>query len=76
MATFNPGAPPAIGWWLTLNPSSRVLGWRWWNGMVWSVTCNPINTAAQAAHCAACSTMYSQVIEWSDYYPTDARVPR
>lgn len=78
------GDAPAIGWWMCrdnlFGPGER---WRWWDGDCWSLFAEPYHDAHHAAwvashraNCAATDNLPELVIEWCDYYPTDARVAR
>lgn len=71
---WHKGPPPHVGWW---NASSCRLNqsWRWWDGTCWSVCADPYQSAESAAEDArvVCN---SALIEWTDYYPEGARVPR
>ncbi len=74
---WHKGPPPYIGWW---NASSGRCSthWRWWDGKQWSV----IVFSKEPAHLAAaisaypCAKSQAPFIEWTDYYPANARVPR
>lgn len=73
---WHKGPPPHVGWW---NASvGRVSGvWRWWNGEYWSMHATSRAKAIDAAQQAAQKSINGQEkIEWSDYYPENARVPR
>lgn len=72
--TWHKGPPPHVGWW---NASSRRLPdyWRWWDGAAWSGSAMGTDSATDALEWALHPG--SPIgIEWSDYYPADARVPR
>jgi len=70
---WNQGPPPHIGWWnASISHSSSA--WRWWNGSHWSFVAYDDYTATRARHQAAKLTRAD--IEWTDYYPVDARVAR
>lgn len=69
------GPPPHIGWWNASN--AKVLNvWRWWNGEQWSVAAYPEYASTDIARVARRPDAYQERIEWSDYYPEAARVPR
>lgn len=78
--TWHKGPPPHQGWW---NASFCADGdcWRWWNGYCWSAPVYPECTAEQAEERVRKFFAYlvpgsKLEIEWSGYYPKDARVPR
>lgn len=73
--TRHKGPPPHIGWW---NASSYGTGyiWRWCDGRQWSIEAVPNDTAQAAAIAATHKGIYQEKIEWTDYYPKNARVPR
>jgi hypothetical protein len=53
--------------------------WRWWNGKCWSVNAIECFMATQAAHFAKRNSSFgfeNYSIEWTYYYPKNARVPR
>lgn len=71
---WHKGSPPHIGWWnASFLKEPRI--WRWWNGKAWSVSSlawqlqAPVRTEAELE-------MLQGRIEWTDYYPDNARVPR
>lgn len=72
--TWHSGPPPHVGWWNASN--ARWTGqWRWWDGVQWSDWAGPSYTAKDA-RAAVLRLDYDGGIEWSDYYPEGARVPR
>lgn len=74
---WNPGPPPHVGWWNATISGIRT-AWRWWDGRRWSHFAGPADddhSAGRAASSKTAST-FSESIEWSDYYPANARVPR
>lgn len=80
--TWNDGPPPYAGWWnarVTYRGISRSDAWGWWDGKVWSTFTDEQSTPADAA--LAASQIGAQDgacghVQWSDYYPEGARVPR
>lgn len=73
---WHSGPPPHVGWW---NASACYDddAWRWWNGECWSPSVyayEPIRAVVRAAsmHTVFCTGE----IEWTDYWPENARVPR
>ena len=74
--TWHKGPPPHVGWW---NASTARLdeSWRWWDGSRWSVSFSPNKGRAAAGRAVKCPTGTPSVrIEWNDYWPDGARVPR
>lgn len=73
---FIPSPPPHIGWWYT----SDIIfsnAWRWWNGEGWSVGCHSDYSNSEVAQLSAIpSVCENHEIQWSTYYPKNARVPR
>ena len=72
---WHKGPPPHVGWW---NASFMQYPgvWRWWNGRRWSLPrtkhADKWEIGGAARHLEA-STVF---IEWTDYWPEGARVPR
>jgi hypothetical protein len=63
---WNKGKPPSIGWWPT------AVGYRWWDGEVWSWAAFMHESAEKAAHWAAKKEAMQMAIEWTDrpaYWP-------
>lgn len=74
MRTWHKGPPPHIGWWnASTYRSDRT--WRWWDGSLWSRSAAPGKSAKEAARLARNPSPVSG-IEWTDYWPENARVPR
>lgn len=78
---WHKGPPPHVGWWLTRYRTSggRYVHefWRWWNGWLYSLGVEGEETVDEAAECARWPCFGPEDgIEWSDYYPPNARVPR
>ena len=73
---WHKGPPPHIGWW-NASFGRREDAWRWWNGEWWSRDALPYYSGHEAAVFAERRAIALQRdIEWSDYYPENARVPR
>lgn len=71
------GPPPHIGWWnASLGRSCDA--WRWWDGEKWSVPATPTTPAGLAAAKSEVksSSQVQPYIEWTDYWPENARVER
>ena len=72
---WHKGQPPHIGWWNASNRRSEIM-WRWWNGHLWSWFALPMYSAKMAAESATVHSGIITLIEWTDYWPENARVPR
>lgn len=73
---WHKGPPPHVGWWNASSIRSNTC-WSWWNGEFWGKATDPSDSASGASCQAAertCREPHS--IEWTDYYPKNARVPR
>jgi hypothetical protein len=74
--TWHKGPPPHIGWWNASNGKVNIF-WRWWNGKHWSEPCFSGDCANTAARYAKIKHQgWPEEIEWTNYYPKNARVPR
>lgn len=71
------GPPPHIGWWVASRDRNK-LSWRWWDGMQWSAAAWPDWDPASAGEIGSivASPCIQAEVEWTHYYPADARVPR
>ena len=70
------GPPPHVGWW-NASTCKNLSVWRWWNGRCWSGFALDHATPKEAATIAARrSGGWPALIEWTDYWPENARVPR
>lgn len=72
---WHKGPPPHIGWWNASN-GRYFIAWRWWNGKQWSVAAYPDYALRDIARVARKPNANQKLIEWTDYYPENARVPR
>ena len=76
--TWHSGPPPHVGWWhasYARNPDT----WRWWNGAYWSLSVASTDSLVVVVVVVKLSRIPSRVedsIEWTDYWPENARVPR
>jgi hypothetical protein len=74
---WHSGPPPHVGWWnASMNESPNT--WRWWNGTAWSTACFQgieINEIGRIA-LEPGDTYEQECVQWSDYWPENARVPR
>lgn len=73
---WNYGPPPHAGWW---NASATLSDdmWRWWNGKSWSEAAWEDMDAKYAGVMAGfIEGQLQRYIQWSTYYPKNARVPR
>lgn len=74
--TWHKGPPPHVGWW-NASAGRNIWAWRWWDGESWSDYLLEYDTARSAADAAKRPALGSQApIEWTDYWPKNARVPR
>lgn len=72
---WHKGPPPHVGWWNASN--NRIEDeWRWWNGFRWSWFAREYHNAKMAAESASVHSEIITLIEWTDYWPENARVPR
>lgn len=72
---WHKGPPPHVGWWeASWNRNTNV--WRWWDGFEWSVHSNQHDNQYTACAWAHKKVLDGGSIEWTDYYPKNARVPR
>lgn len=70
---WHKGPPPHRGWWNASFCRDDSI-WRWWDGERWS---SPADRFTCNFEAKACRPSIEQTrIEWTDYYPPDARVPR
>lgn len=75
---WHKGPPPHPGWW-NASLQRSALSWRWWNGREWSFAVKPAEMAGPALNdlaAAAAPSWDQEDMEWNDYWPADARVPR
>jgi len=77
--TWNKGFPPHTGWWNASTTRSEVV-WRWFDASTqqWGQPCSK-NVSNGTLMCAARTPVHqdeSVFIEWTDYWPENARVPR
>lgn len=77
MHTFHSSPPPIeCGWMLTRVVGQHKSGWRWWNGCRWSPSVTPKSSGAIVTFAAGIETLFdNDEIQWSLYYPPNARVP-
>lgn len=73
---WHKGPPPHIGWW-NASWCCHIETWRWWNGRHWSRGAEPTNsTGLVVASAKERAPIFEDDIEWTDYWPENARVPR
>jgi hypothetical protein len=72
--TWHKGPPPHVGWW-NASWANDLTAWRWWNGKHWSHVAYPEDSEFFAEISAQSQTPHDY-IEWTNYYPKNARVPR
>ena len=71
---WHKGPPPHIGWWNASIRKDRYV-WRWWNGKRWSCAACTDYPAWVAGDVAKLKTA-ADGVQWTDYWPKNARVPR
>jgi hypothetical protein len=72
---WNDGPPPHVGWWNASN-NKQPDAWRWWFGFSWSKDVCSVSSPIQVVRAAAQQSWQQSAIQWSDYWPENARVPR
>jgi hypothetical protein len=74
---WHKGPPPHAGWWNASAYQDDEI-WRFWDGVTWSIDTYEWSTAQSAADAARRSTVVinNNEIEWTYYWPKNARVPR
>lgn len=73
---WNKGKPPHVGWWNASVDKSNAI-WRWWDGKNWSYNAHHHMDENIAARYAKRKCLVSErFIEWTDYWPENARAPR
>ena len=73
--TWHKGPPPHVGWW-NASVAGDLTAWRWWNGEHWSIAAYKEDSLLYVEDAAAKPGGFWHQIEWTDYYPKNARVPR
>ncbi len=72
---WHKGPPPHVGWW-----NASVIrveeNWRWWEAGEWSNPAYFDEPPEVAADIATHVSPEQSAIEWTDYWPKNARVPR
>lgn len=69
------GEPPHVGWWNASFAQSHD-SWRFWDGKSWSCAAHPHYNAKMARDSAKEKSAFNRIIQWCDYWPKNARVPR
>ena len=72
---WHTGPPPHVGWWNASVTRGEYL-WRWWHGKCWSTCVCADDSTGEMQRCASIQMPESHVVEWSYYWPENARVPR
>lgn len=73
---WHKGPPPHVGWW-NASIAGDLWVWRWWNGKHWSDAAYEGDSLLYVENAAAKpAVLWKEDIEWTDYYPENARVPR
>lgn len=69
---WHKGPPPHVGWW-----NASVLrdesAWRWWDGQEWSFACFEYEDGSDGE---LPDFNADTQVEWTGYWPENARVPR
>lgn len=73
--TWHKGPPPHVGWW-NASAGRDKRSWRWWNGVNWSFCAYSNESLAEAVRTSNFILTDADGIEWTDYWPENARVPR
>lgn len=71
---WHKGPPPHVGWW-NASATKAHDAWRWWDGKQWSIFAYSQELSGTAALSASQPSPESG-IEWTNFYPENARVPR
>lgn len=71
------GPPPHVGWWNASSVKNKD-NWSWWNGEHWSSLVGNQRNAECAGQWATVHFPHRLLgdVQWTDYWPADARVPR
>jgi hypothetical protein len=69
------GPPPHVGWW-NASTCGALAAWRWWDGKRWSRVVYSFASAHRAKFSAGRAAPTQYIVEWNDFWPEDARVPR
>ena len=74
---WHKGPPPHVGWW-NASIAGDLTAWRWWDGVRWSLAAYEDDNEFVAEDFGKLYAIPAHVhsIEWTDYYPKNARVPR
>lgn len=72
---WHKGPPPHAGWW-NAGFGRRDEWWRWWDGELWSDSAHETESSASAGKSALKRQYIISYVEWTDYWPENARVPR
>lgn len=75
---WHSGPPPHVGWWNAsyYDGHNRNMSWRWWNGEYWSHLVFPFDSIVMVGISSGEFDDYQDKIQWTDYWPENARVPR
>ena len=73
---WHAGKPPHVGWW-NASTMKYLQCWRWWNGKHWSEPAYEFDGVFCVSESAKTKASFdSAIMEWSYYWPENARVPR
>ncbi len=72
---WNSSPPPHVGWW-NASYAKDTGAWRWWDGNGWSQPAFDHYMATLAGERATEKSCSVDTIQWTTYWPENARVPR
>jgi hypothetical protein len=72
---WHKGPPPHVEWW-NASVNRTHIAWRWWDGKRWSWGVDEGSSMSSVRHQSAGRISGKETVEWTDYYPPNARVPR
>jgi hypothetical protein len=74
MRKWHKGNPPCVGWY-NASAIRKPKIWRWWDGQAWSEVAFDSDSATEAADSSKNLVPAHFLIEWTTYWPENARVP-
>ena len=72
---WHSGPPPHVGWW-NASCDRRANIWRWFDGKDFSIAYSESSSLEEISAPVILHGIPVNVLEWSDYWPENARVPR
>lgn len=74
---WHKGPPPHVGWWnATSDTDGAPNTFSWWDGRAWSLGSQPDAPPDVAADRAKVYRPVLELVEWTNYWPENARVTR